>query len=300
MSYQATLSGYLRRADEALRPVLGAGLAGLGYFSKPAFLIIGAQKAGTTALYAYLAAHPSIIPALRKELQFFAHNVCYRKGMAFYHAHFPLPLRLKENAITFEASPDYLYFPCAPKRIFEYDPRLKLIVVLRDPVERAFSAWNMYRSRSRAGHRIPGGRFDRSTRVPLNRILAMKEFPSFEQTVREEIARLEAGSQELEPSFVRRGFYGEQLERVFRYFKRDQILVLDSRRLHSQTNEVLEQVLQFIGGPALSGPRQTWEKVLVGEYDLPMPDRTRTLLQEFYRGPNRHLYDLLNHDFGWQ
>jgi hypothetical protein len=122
-------------------------LVRLGFFTRPSFLVIGGVKCGTTALHRYLCDHPKIVPAWDKEIHFFDQNVSYiERGPNWYHAKFPPPFRLGVGRQTFEATPSYLYqFPRCAERIYNYDPRLKLIVLLRAPVERAYSHWKMLR-----------------------------------------------------------------------------------------------------------------------------------------------------------
>ncbi|MBK7271063.1 MAG: sulfotransferase domain-containing protein [Flavobacteriales bacterium] len=112
---------------------------------KPAFLVLGTQKAGTSALFEMLRLHPRILAPKVKEPHFFNREDEFAKGMAYYFKQFPLvPLRGPEP-ITFEASAGYLYNPLAPERIKKHLPDAELFAVLRDPVQRAFSAWNMFR-----------------------------------------------------------------------------------------------------------------------------------------------------------
>ena len=109
----------------------------------PSFLVIGAQRSGSTALYRHLAAHPAILPPLRKEVHYF--DFQYAKGRAWYLAHFPgIQERITGNyrAITFEASPYYMLHPLAPERIMAFNPDMKLIAILRDPVDRALSHYH--------------------------------------------------------------------------------------------------------------------------------------------------------------
>src|SRR5712692_2038474 len=128
-----------------LRTRVRRALVRLGYHSRPGFLIIGAQKAGTTALYYYLADHPDLIPAREKEIGFFSPEgfealtdhphypiLCpatgpiyadpagYAKAAAWYHDFFPLTHELGQHGQTFEATPEYLYYANAAERIFKY------------------------------------------------------------------------------------------------------------------------------------------------------------------------------------
>jgi len=300
---------FLSSRKNALSAQFRARSLSLGYHSKPRFLIIGAQKAGTTALYYYLAEHPDIVPSSEKELGFFTPEIfadwpehpshwvlctqegaphfadprAHRKALAWYHGHFPPPHRLGRRRLTFEATPEYLYYPQAPERIFQYDPKMKLIALLRDPVERAFAAWNMY---SRFGDYRP------LVYAPR------KETRKFHEAVDDEIDEIQSGKTISDPGYVRRGLYYEQFQRYFSYFRREQILILDSRGLRSNTSEIVHQVITFL---QLSEYRhaQEWAQIHVGEYDAAIPVATRQLLQNFYKPHNEKLYELLGHDFEW-
>src|SRR5687768_14227353 len=100
----------------------------------PDFLIIGAQKCVTTYLYRTLVEHPLVLPALRKEVHFFDNG--YRRGLAWYRGYFPVRAGAD---ISGEASPYYFFHPHAPRRIKECVPGVKLILLLRHPVMRAYS-----------------------------------------------------------------------------------------------------------------------------------------------------------------
>ena len=282
-----------------------------GYHSKPDFLIIGAQKAGTTALYYYLAEHPNIVPGSDKEISFFSPELfedwpenpkhpilCSQKGTDFfnprtypkratwYHSSFPLPHEVGRHRITYEATPEYLYYPAVAERIFKYDPKMKLIAILRDPVERAFSAWNMYSSFGEGGYR------------PL--IYApRRDTRGFNEAVLDELSEIRTGKTKLDPGYVRRGLYHEQLLRYFKLFERHQILILDTNILKSSTSAVIEQVIGFLGLPEY-GHEGEWPPIFVGKYESQIPDTTARLLREFYKPHNEKLYELLDYDFGWR
>ncbi|HWI56250.1 MAG TPA: sulfotransferase domain-containing protein, partial [Bacillota bacterium] len=115
------------------------------YFLKrrPDFLILGAQKAGTSSLEFFLSQHPQIKCARTKEVGFFSRDQLFQSGPGWYARQFPR--RNWPGTLLFEATPEYLYYPFAAERIREFDPRMKCLILLRNPVNRAFSAWNMYR-----------------------------------------------------------------------------------------------------------------------------------------------------------
>ena len=274
-------------------------------------MIIGAQKAGTTALYYYLAEHPNLTPSREKEIGFFTPELfedwpehpnhlilcsghgtdffdsrTYPKMAAWYHNYFSLPHELGRNCMTYEATPEYLYYPEASQRIFKYDPNVKLIVLLRDPIKRAFSAWSMYSSFGVGDYR------------PL--IYApRRETRGFDEAVQDEINEISSCKTTLEPGYVRRSLYYEQLVRYFKFFKRDQILILDSSALKNNTSSVVEKVINFLGLPKQKFQSE-WPLIHVGQNKTSIPARTVGLLREFYKPHNESLYQLLGHDFGWQ
>lgn len=108
--------------------------------------ILGAQKAGTTSLFEYLTHHPQINGSFRKEINFFSQPYNYNRGDVWYHSFFPKdiynPFRKK---YFLDATPGYLYDENTPKKLLKYNKQAKFIILLRNPVDRAYSAWNMYR-----------------------------------------------------------------------------------------------------------------------------------------------------------
>jgi hypothetical protein len=113
----------------------------------PDFIILGTQRGGTTSLYDDLTRHPQIIPAAGKELHYFDNK--YSKGVTWYRGHFSRRVRFKPWLITGEATPYYLFHPAVPDRVLETCPRAKFLVLLRDPVSRAYSHYHMMRKRDR-------------------------------------------------------------------------------------------------------------------------------------------------------
>lgn len=256
-----------------------------GYHSKPTFAVIGAQKGGTTALHRYLAEHPSIMSPTKKEIHFFDLDESFEKGEVWYHNYFPLPHTLGKHAITYDNTPSYLYYPKSAKRIFSYYPNMKLIVSLRDPVERAFSAWTMFHN------------FHKDTNHPYYHLA---EFREFDKAVRDEIDKMLSGDPTLEPSYVRRGIYYEQLLRYFKYFKREQIFIIDSYSLKKNTSLILTEVIQFLGLPKFDCHQLKLPLLNIGNYEKQMPAETQAFLREFYKPYNEKLYELLGYDFDWQ
>ncbi len=239
----------------------------------PDFVIIGAQRAGTTSLYHYLTEHPEVGAALRKEVHFF--DLHFDRGMDWYLAHFPLQ---GEATAVGEASPYYLVHPEAPSRMRSAIPHAKCIALLRNPIDRAYS---QYRMNVRRGIE------------PL----------SFEDAIDHEADRLDGSDGRpgarlaaRRSSYVARGHYAEQLERWQRAFPPTQLLVLKSEALFTDPEPVVHRVLSYLGLRRWS-PRRYPARHQSSYPD--MEPATRQRLAAHYLPHNRRLSDLLDQDFGW-
>ncbi len=254
----------------------------VGYHSGPDFIIVGAQKAGTSALYQMLRQHPLIQPSSTKEIHYFDNDAWYEKGQIHsYHKYFPLPHNKNRRGMTFEATPMYLYHPAVAERLFKYNPKLKIIISLREPSSRAFSAWTMYY------HHIKNG---------ANSYL--KEFRTFDELVEREIADFGKGSFYTNPhGYIERGMYYDQICRYQEYFPKDQIYVVESQGISTDWENAQKEILKFLDLPLHPLPllkvheKRTDE---IGKYT----DALLTL-KRFYAPHNKKLYELLNRDFGW-
>ena len=128
----------------------------------------------------------------------------------------------------------------------------------------------------------------------------LRVFREFDEVVRDEIDRMGRGETGLEPSYVRRGLYNEQLLRYFNYFERNQILIIDSGLLRNKTATVLNEVTEFLGLQEYDWHQEKLPSQHVRKYASQMADATRAFLQDFYKRHNQKLYQLLGRDFGWQ
>lgn len=249
----------------------------------PDFVIIGAQKAGTTSLCTYLFRHPQVLPPRRKEIHFFD-SPEYAYGSDWYRAHFPIDPRLTlahrrapGGLLTGEASPYYLAYPHAPRRLYEVAPNAKLVVMLRNPVDRALSHYH---------HQIRHGREDLS----------------FEDAIRAEPERL-AGELEkmLEDedyysynywaySYVARGLYAAQLERWYEHFPKEQILVIRSEDFFRQTSSEMQKVTEHIGLQDFALPR--YGKQNAGTYTR-LESSSREHISKYFEEANQRLTRVL-------
>jgi hypothetical protein len=235
------------------------------------FLVAGTQKGGTTALDAHLRTHPEICMSVEKEVHFFDRDEHFMAGTpdyARYHRAFdPRP----EHRLLGEATPFYMYCHEASRRIWEYNRAMKLIVLLRNPIERAFSHWNMERDRG-------------------------ADSLSFGEAIRQETSRCREAlpRQHRVYSYVDRGFYSEQLRRLWRFFPREQTLIARSEDLQTSPKATLDAICDFLDVAPL--PDVEAKTVHQRPYAAPMQPEDRSYLQEVYRWEIPALEQLLGWD----
>jgi hypothetical protein len=256
----------------------------------PDFFIIGAQKGGTTSLYQYLIEHPNIAPIYVKEPHFF--DIYYHKGIGWYRSHFPTAAAKyysrhiqKQDLITGEASPYYLIHPLVPTRIAKTLPRAKLIVLLRNPIDRAYSHYQ--------DQKIQSG----------------VELLSFEEAIEREETRLAGEEEKLiqdekyisynhrHYSYLARSAYINQLPRWMSLFPKEQLLILKSEDLFTNSPAIVQQALHFLNLPPLEQNIE-YRPFNKASYP-PMHPATRERLIEHFKPLNARLYDYLGRDFGW-
>jgi len=187
------------------------------------FIVAGAQKSGTTALNYYLKRHPQIAMPEKKELHFFDNDELFTgKEISYEQLHRMFP-PARPGMIAGENTPIYIYWRSALPRIHNYNAAIKLIVILRNPVERAFSQWNMQRQRGAE---------------PLDFLDAIRTEP-------ERIAQA-APAQLRKFSYVDRGRYGEQIARGFKVFPREQFLIIKYEEFRVRQQDIIENVFRFL------------------------------------------------------
>lgn len=262
----------------------------------PDFLIIGVQKAGTSALHFYLDQHPALSGSRPKELHFFENDIARSPaGVRWYRNRF----KGIGRKLYFESTPSYLYHEHAAVNIQRLYPHIKLVVVLREPVSRAYSAWNMYREffeRGIAERKLLSTPSGRSLYAHLfeNRNV----FPSFSETISIEKERMESG-RDTEPSILRRGLYCDQIVKYYKYFRKDQFHFVGYAELLSDPGRVCMKILEF-----LESHDDGWEGPQVRpvnkiEYTSEMSDDDRNMLSAFYDDHNTRLWNLLGYKIDW-
>lgn len=260
----------------------------------PDFIVIGAQRGGTSSLFKYLSFHPEIVPSLRKEIEF-SNRYRGEHGVHWYKAHFPLAFSRRRAAargrrlLTFEATPVYLDHPHTPALIAEMMPAVKLVVLLRDPVARALS------------------HHQHMTRLRLETFPFPQAVRFEEERIGEERSKVFADPLYYSRPYTRycyayRGFYAEHLQRWLTHFDRDRFLPIRSEDFYADPSTALGRILSFVGAdpewrPAefanfsyRSGPPPQYED---------MDTATRLFLEERFAPHHQRLIDLLGSEFSW-
>jgi hypothetical protein len=240
------------------------------------FIVAGAQKSGTTALHYFLKKHPQIALPDRQELHFFDDEEIFSQPVDYelLHRHFRkrpvrlLPVRL---GLAGEVTPSYLYWRPAMERIRNYNPQIKLIILLRNPIDRAFAHWNMQRFKGRES---------------LDFLDALKEEPRrIAQPLTIESRRF---------AYVDRGFYSEQLERVFQFFPREQVRIVKFEDFRDRKQETLNGIFEFLDVKPLRGVRDKDRNVV--PYERAMTPEERKYLSRIFAVEIAKLEQMLGWD----
>ncbi|NIP61655.1 MAG: sulfotransferase [Nitrosopumilaceae archaeon] len=270
----------------------------------PNFMIIGSPKCGTTSLYHYLCQHPNILPAITKETYFF--NGYYSKNKNWYKMFFPNKFSIMQNekrkgiTLTGEATPSYLSHPLVPKRVFDFIPNCKLIVILRNPIDRAYSH---YHNNLRNG--VETESFEFAIEHESERINDMsyeinseKKQEKNDETFIEHLKKLlnfRVQNFQLY-SYLSDGIYVRSLKRWMKIFPKEQFLILETSELKKKSNRITNTVFDFLGLsefniPDLSIKQKTTRNTM-------NPD-TRKKLKKIFEPHNEELFKFIGKDFHW-
>jgi len=250
--------------------------------SEPNFIIIGVDKGGTSSLYDYLIQHPQIKPCVVKEPNYFA--MYYDRGMSWYKSCFPTQFSKKNNFITGEASTQYYWYPHTAQRIKNSFPNIKLILLLRNPIDRAFSHYNM-------------------------NVRGAKEDLTFEDAIDEEHQRIDSEYKKIldDPyyfspkyslqAYISKSLYINILPNWLKHFKKSQFLIIKSEDFYADPDKIYNQTLSFLNLKPFH--LEKYHIVRQGKYDGLNPD-TRKKLTEFFKPYNEKLYSYLDRNFEWE
>jgi len=256
----------------------------------PDFLVVGGQRCGTTSIFKSLAEHPQLQrPPVEKGVDYF--TLHYDQDLQWYRGHFPLTAVARTRAsrsggpVAFEACTYYLFHPFALDRIAKDLPDVKLVAMLRDPVERAFSAYK---------HEFARG---------------FETEPDFLRALELEDERLEGEYERMRGdvtyesfshrhhAYRRRGQYAEQIERAFSLFPREQLHVLDSESFFADPRGVFSELQEFLGLRLFVPDRFDQHNARPSS---PMPSDAHALLEEHYAPHDEKLEALLGRSVGWR
>lgn len=259
---------------------------------KPDFYIIGAAKCGTSSLYDHLIRHPEIHSAVGKELHYF--EELFSRGNNWYKACFPFKTKkffeqsiLKKKFLTGEATPRYIDNPHVPKRIKEFTPNAKFIVMLRNPIDRAYSHYSM----------ITHGKS------------AFLENLSFEEAILKENERIneEVNKIEKDPNYqsedyytfgyLERGYYAKKLKFWFNLFPKNKFHIVQSEEFFKNPDFIYNQVLDFLDVDKFH--LLNYKKIKSGKYGSKLNPKTRDYLSNYFSNYNEELYDLIGKKFNW-
>jgi len=245
----------------------------------PDFIIIGAQKSGSSTLYWWLYQHPQLAMSFDKETKFFDRH--FNKGVNWYRHQFPLSHG--NNKLAGDNTPYYIFHPLVPERIYKTCPKAKLILILRNPVDRAYSQFQMERRKGRETH------------------------DTFEAAIEGEMQRIKQAKAELlkaplknnhnheNTSYLSRGKYVEQVRDWLKWFDREQLLVLESELIFANP-ALLKTVYSFLNVENV--PPTDLSAYNIVHYST-MPNELRIKLNQFFDPYNRELEQVLNMKFNW-
>ncbi|MBZ9779449.1 sulfotransferase domain-containing protein [Psychroflexus sp. CAK8W] len=259
--------------------------------------IVGGQKCGTTALHSFLSEHHQIKAGKQKEIDFFSYDAQYKKGFDYYHSFFKLNLYEKyiEKIKLVDASPSYLAdnkTHTTADRIVKYNRNANIIILVRNPIKRAFSAYMMYKNRYYGGRE--GWWFDWIKKRGGNPEDVVKrnieDYRSFDVFIENELKAIEQ-NKSIECSVLKQGLYSNYIEVYKQYFKK--VLVISNESLNKETDNTLKKLMKEL---SLKPFKKEFEnhKVFKGKYDEEISEQTFSILNKFYFSSNKDL----NNKFG--
>ena len=255
----------------------------------PDFLIAGFNRSGTHSLFDYMGQHPNIENASRREIHYF--TLSYWRGLNWYRSYFPTIIskkifesKNKEKFLTGEATPHYVFHPLAIKRIKKLVPNVKLIVVLRDPVENAYSHYQHY---WRAG--IEKESFEEAVKTDKERFEKINALYKEDQIKEHDLKNVKI-------PYVSYATYVIHIKRLLEIFPKEQILFIKNFDLNQNPQEELKKIFRFLNLPEYT--IQDLKKRNMGKYEK-MNNEIEKYLREYFKQFNKELEDLLGMKFRW-
>jgi len=254
----------------------------------PDFLVIGAKRCGTTSLYQHLSEHPCISRSPRDNIGFFNEN--YHLGINWYKSLFPTVFYKKKmesknkQCLFFDVTSTYMEEELTAKNVYEVNPNQKIIVILRNPVDRAYSHYHVNVKEKSEKRSFEDAVFEEMNRIKSERIIQNKN----------------KNLRVFTPNnihYLKKGFYALQLKSWFKIFPREQILVLSTEEFQEDQNIIYKKIFDFLNIPNMK--IKSTEKMEKGNY-IPMKHDTQNLLLDYFRQYNYELFELINSEFDWK
>lgn len=254
--------------------------------ASPSFYLIGMSASGTSSFFMNLIKHPQIYPPVKKETRFFNHN--FEKGMSWYKANFPLKILMKPNQITGEGTPAYMDYSYVPERIKNFTPNAKFIILIRNPIDRAFSS---YHKRLQKG--FENLSFEKAIDAELDLI---KNDDNLSNT--DDLAFFDLINEEKPRTYLRRNMYSPKIEKWFQTFGNpDQFLILETKELKKHPQETYDKAFKYLGLKKFKIENLAIFNVQSNKQQ--MLGSTRKMLQDFFKPYNERLYEFLGKRFEW-
>lgn len=253
---------------------------GLGHYNAPTAMIVGVQKGGTTALHHMLMQHDLIRGGIKKEVHFFDDDKAdHTRELTRYHAQFKLPFATADGTVFLDSTPAYSAAPVIIQRIKRYNPAMKLIFLMRDPVNRAYSHWAMQHRRDPKTHQ--------HVHQPL----------SFEEAIEANFQRIAAGIvSPLDCNYIERGHYLATIQTLLEHFPEGQILLLQNNEVKEMSEQTSRRIQSFLGVPY-----QHIHPILRNQNPHPITPHEPTIdrLKKHYAPLNEALFDFLKTPQNW-
>ncbi|MDT9341225.1 tetratricopeptide repeat protein [Trichodesmium erythraeum 21-75] len=246
-------------------------------FGQPSFVIIGTVKGGTSSLYNYLCHHPNVIPALQKEINFF--NNKFNQGIDWYLAHFP-QLPEQGKFITGEATPNYMYSDEIGKKLLDNFPKIKIIAILRNPVDRTISHYYMAKRLGQESKKFT--EFVPQEMKFLRRL--NNNYQNYQRLIKEMSA------------YFRGSLYIHFLKKWINLFPKEQLLILKSEDMYENPAGTTKKAFDFLGLPNYQ--LLEYKKYFPGYY-APIDASLRCQIAELFQPHNQKLEESLGIKFNW-
>ena len=256
----------------------------------PDFLIAGFNRSGTHSLFEYIGQHPNIKNASRREIHYF--TLSYWRGLNWYKSYFPTKIYKKQfenknrtKLLTGEATPHYIFHPLAIKRIKQLLPNVKLIIILRNPIDNAYSHYQHYKI---AG--IEKDTFEEAIKQDKQRYKILEHLYNSDQVKEHSLTQVKM-------PYVSYATYVNHIKRLLQIFPRKQILFIKNTELNENPQVVLKHIFDFL--EIKQEKIKDLKKHNIGKYEN-MKSKTRYELSEYFKRYNEELEELLEMKFNWK